>query len=75
LPTDARPLRDVTPQSGKNVVRYQRRGAPPPAQRDTSGEVFFIGDDTPAPPLPERRAAPRRARPGGDDDILFIGDE
>lgn len=75
LPTDARPLRDQMPPGGRNVVRYQRRGAPPPAHREATGEVFFIGDDTPAPPLPTRRAAPGRARPGGDDDILFIGDE
>ena len=75
LPTDARPLRDLVPPGGKNVVRYQRRGAPPPAHRDAATDVFFIGDDTPIPPLPAHRAPRRPSRPGGDDDILYIGDD
>jgi len=73
LPIDARPLRDLLPLGGKNVVRYQRRGAPPPAPRESTGEVFYIGEDTPAPPLPGR--PPRPAHRGGEDDILYIGDE
>ena len=41
LPTDARPLRDLAPPGGKNVVRYQRRGAPPPAHAGTATESVF----------------------------------
>jgi hypothetical protein len=75
FPTDARPLRDLVPPGGANVVRYQRRGMPPPAHRGATTEVFFIGEDTPIPPLPMRKAPPRPKRPSGDDDILYIGDE
>ncbi len=73
LPTDVRPLRDLALHGGRNVVSYQRRGAPAP--QETAGEVFFIGDDTPVPPRSPRRAAPGRPQPRGDDDILYIGDE
>jgi ubiquitin-protein ligase len=75
LPTDVRPLRDLVLPGGKNVVRYQRRGAPPRAHQGAAADVFFIGEDTPLPPPPARRTLDRPSRPGDDDDILYIGDE
>jgi ubiquitin-protein ligase len=84
-PVDARTLRDKTAPSGSNVVRYQRRGAGPAKTADAGeGPVMFIGEDTPAPPMPERPPAPQPRRPplprpaprrDNDDDVLYIGDE
>ena len=81
LPLDHRPLRDKAMPAASNVVRYQRRGgrraASPPGSSDA--DVLFIGEDTPAPELPEPPAAAARRgppqRPAADDDVLFIGDE
>ncbi|MHB8954152.1 MAG: ubiquitin-conjugating enzyme E2 [Pirellulaceae bacterium] len=76
LPVDARTLRDLALPAVKNVIRYQRRGAPPrPTPAPSSEEVLFIGDDTPLPPLPGSR--PPYATPGspGKDEILYIGDD
>ena len=75
FPVDPRPLRDKMPPAGANVVRYQRRGQPPPRRPPAGGEIFYIGEDTPDPPLPDRQHRPRYPRPGDDDDILFIDDE
>ena len=79
LPVDARILRDKMPPSGVNVIRYQRRGAQrPPVQRPPAPrageEVLFIGEDTPAPPVPKSGYQSRRANLG-DDEILFIGED
>ncbi len=71
LPVDARILRDRMPPSGVNVIRYQRRGATRPSLPRGGGDVLFIGEDTPAPPLPPRRPPPRAGR-SDDDDILYI---
>ena len=76
LPVDHRPLRDQSAPQGGNVIRYQRRGAERlslPAARDAA-DVFFIGEDTPTPPLPIR-SAPVRRRPRGDDEGFYIGDD
>jgi hypothetical protein len=73
LPVDTRILRDRMNVSGINVIRYARRGAARSPLPRSSGEVLYIGEDTPAPPLPPRRPPPRPA-PGGDDDILYIDD-
>jgi ubiquitin-protein ligase len=73
LPVDRRILRDSMPPPGVNVIRYQRRGVEqPPRPERTGEEVLYIGEDTPAPPLPRRRRSDDR---GDDEDILFIGDD
>jgi ubiquitin-protein ligase len=71
LPTDARPLRSGAGPSAANVIRYTR--GPAPAPPTTADGVLYIGEDTPAPELP--RGRPTRPRTGGDDDVLYIGDE
>ena len=71
---DTRPLRDRGAPSGVNIVRYRRRGqsgVEMPAD-DGANDVLFIGEDTPTPSLPPRRA---RRRPDDEDDVLYIGDE
>ncbi|MDP6554783.1 MAG: ubiquitin-conjugating enzyme E2 [Pirellulaceae bacterium] len=76
LPVDDRALRDRTAPQGGNVIRYQRRGDERlslPASRD-AGDVLFIGEDTPTPPLPIR-SPPIRHRTEGDDDLFYIGDD
>ena len=75
LPVDTRPLRDRSAPSGTNIIRYQRRGerrVPLPGQE--SGEVLFIGEDTPTPEIPVRIVSYRYG-PRDDDDVLYIGDE
>ena len=62
LPVDHRSLQSLGGPPPANVVRYQQ-GA--------SGDVLFIGDDTPTPPMPPRRPPPRR--PSDDDDVFYIG--
>jgi len=88
LPLDRRPLRDKQLPSNANVIRYGRRGessssnklSPTKGQTAGDSDIFFIGEDTPTPQLPpqilpsRRRIAPKR-RTGGEDDILYIGDE
>ena len=76
LPVDHRVLRDLSAPQGGNVIRYQRRGDERislPAARDAA-DVFFIGEDTPIPPMPIR-SAPMRRRARGDDDVFYIGDD
>jgi hypothetical protein len=70
LPTDNRPLRDTARLTGKNVVRYQRRGTQGRtwSASGRSDEVFYIGEDTPVPPMPRRA-------PSDDDEIFYIGDD
>jgi len=72
LPIDKRPLRDRSAPSGTNVIRYERRGerrVPMPGQE--SGEVLFIGEDTPTPDVPVRIVSYRYGQ-RDDDDILYI---
>lgn len=68
LPLDSRPLRDIAPSSNPNIVRYARLDGESLAiaESDASMDVLFIDENTPTPVLP---------RHGGDDDILYIGDE
>ena len=76
LPVDHRVLRDRSAPQGGNVIRYQRRGGERislPAARDAA-EVFFIGEDTPTPSLPNR-VPPIRRRTRGNDDVFYIGDD
>ncbi len=75
LPIDRRMLRDRMPPAGANVIRYQRRGSEQPARAAREGDVLFIGEDTPVPPLPRHPYSPPRRPRGDDDDILYIGDE
>ncbi len=76
LPVDIRPLRDLALPAAKNVIHYQRRGAPPRPRTPTSREeVLFIGEDTPLPPWPAGRPSHRNQRSNSSDDILYIGDE
>lgn len=70
LPVDHRPLRDKSIPISSNVVKYQRRGVGAvrlAARADEADDVFYIGEDTPAPAVPKRR--------GGDDDVMYIGYE
>jgi hypothetical protein len=77
LPLDARPLRDKAAPQGVNIIRYERRdGKPPNIQGQTgSGEVLYIGEDTPVPELPLPTRPPIRRRRDRGDDILYIGDD
>ena len=74
LPIDSRALRDKLVANRSNVVRYERhgQGVHLPAGQ-TSGDVMFIDENTPTPPVPPRAAARRRKR--GDDEVIFIGPE
>lgn len=77
IPVDHRPLSDSANPASSNVVSYERRDGtvtlPNPEQK---GEVFFIGDETPTPELPEpRRRARHRPVSANDDDVFYIGDE
>lgn len=71
LPVDQRPLRDAAgSQQRSNVVKYRRRQADSDETKSVpgshDGDVFFIGDEPPAPG--------RTTRAGRDenDDILYI---
>ena len=70
FPIDSRRLREATPTAISNVVRYERRGGERFSwpKGEPSGEVFYIGEDTPVPPMPRRK-------PPEEDDILYIGDD
>jgi ubiquitin-protein ligase len=74
LPVDRRSLRDRGPGGGSNVVRYERRGGRSVQLAGAAGEVMFIDETTPTPKLPPRQPIPRRRR-GGDDEVIYIGDE
>lgn len=71
LPVDPRPLREIAAPARSNVVHYARRGegggVDLPSIRD-SGDVFYIGEDTPAPPI----AWEPSARADDDEDVLYI---
>jgi hypothetical protein len=71
LPIDPRPLRDRLIRSHANVIRYRHRDGRPVFRPESAGEdgVLYIGEDTPLPPLPTRRAPPDDA-----EDIFYIGD-
>lgn len=69
LPVDERPLRDRVATPSSNVIKYVRRGAAKPVPIP-SGDVLYIGDDTPAPNIPKPPAPQRRA--GDSDDVLYI---
>lgn len=76
LPVDPRPLRDQQTFTSSNIVRYEHRGARRVAAAEpTESEILYIGEDTPAPPLPcpARRADIRRFPPP-DGDVLYIED-
>jgi ubiquitin-protein ligase len=77
LPIDTHPLRDKNAPTGSNIIRYQREGATgkkATAANDGS-EIFFIGEDTPTPDLPQPvRRMPAQRPPPNDDDVLFIDD-
>jgi hypothetical protein len=64
LPLDPRPLRTVSTQPSRNVIRYMRRGEPA-VNRVGNEELLVLGGDPPSPPLP------RSPRP----EIWFVGDE
>jgi ubiquitin-protein ligase len=68
FPVDPRPLRGGPPQAKSNVVRYERRGTEGIAVKaePVEPDVLYIGDDTPVPPMPQRKKT-------DDDDILYIG--
>jgi hypothetical protein len=78
LPVDARPLRDKHAPTGSNVIRYQRKGTvgTPPSGPPLGQDIFYIGEETPTPDLPQpvRRMPAGRPRPS-DDDVIYIGDE
>ncbi len=75
LPVDRRPLRGAPDQARGNVVRYRHTDSGGIELQGAAGDdsVLFIGEDTPVPPLPPRRA-PRTTRQD-DDDVFYIGDE
>jgi ubiquitin-protein ligase len=74
LPLDRRPLRDKLTANRANVVRYERRGqAVLIAAGQPSGDVLFIDENTPAPPLPPRPDLRRRR--ASDDEVIYIGPE
>ena len=71
VPVDIRPLRDRAAGANRNVVKYLRKGQPAPAPND--GEVLFIDDDTPAPPLPPAQAGNSMNNPmQKSNDVLYI---
>lgn len=70
LPVDPRPLRDRAAVTNRNVVKYRRRGQLEPTGID-EGDVLFIDDHTPVPPLPPA-GRPVPLPPRSDDDILYI---
>jgi ubiquitin-protein ligase len=74
LPVDSRALRDRMPPAESNVVRYKRRESRRIEMPQADGDVFYIGEDTPPPPVPGRPYRPRKTR-SDDDDIFYIGDE
>jgi len=77
LPIDQRPLCDRVAAGGSNIVRYQRlrgqgmrlAGAP------TSGEIIFIDENTPTPPLPERQPYVPVGLRRDEKDVFYIGPE
>ena len=77
VPVDHRPLSDSSHPISSNVVRYERRsGAVALGSRKQNEEVFFIGDETPTPDLPEHcHLARRRTVLPSDDGVFFIDDE
>ena len=78
LPVDLRPLRDKSAPAGSNVVRYRRKGAAAaaPTESPTGQDVFYIGEETPTPDLPQPlRRMPTRRPPPNDDEVIYIGDE
>jgi hypothetical protein len=70
LPADERPLRDRVAAASSNVIKYVRRGAQPKAA-PASGDVLYIGDDAPSPPIPRPPSGPPRRASEGDD-VLYI---
>ena len=69
LPLDQRPLRDRAANANRNVVKYRRKGQPLPGPG--TGELMFIDDDAPAPPLPPGSNRAARAT-NSNDDVLYI---
>jgi hypothetical protein len=69
FPVDRRPLRSQVPQGVSNVVRYERRGTKGVSWSadGRSDDVFYIGEDTPVPPMPQRTEP-------DDDDVFYIGE-
>ncbi|MEX2175065.1 MAG: ubiquitin-conjugating enzyme E2 [Pirellulaceae bacterium] len=74
LPVDRRSLRDASASAASNIVRYQRRGARSVQLAGAASDVMFIDENTPTPPVPQRKPVPRRRR-GGDEDVMYIGPE
>ncbi len=67
LPVDTRSLQDRVRPVNANVVRYERRGVQRSIRpRVLSGDVLYIGEDT---PTPDDSAGKDWS---GDDDILYI---
>jgi ubiquitin-protein ligase len=64
LPVDNRPLRDRGAPTAANVIRYERG---PASGKSASGDVLYIGDETPTPQIPKKRR--------DEKDVLYIGDE
>jgi hypothetical protein len=69
LPSDPRPLRNSPTEGDINVIQYQRRdGNLSVPSSEASGEIFYIGEDTPDP---EGVSGPVTE----DDEVFYIGDE
>lgn len=77
LPLDPRPLRDRALSGGSNIVRYERKSGQGVrfAGAVSSSEVIFIGDDTTAPPLPQRQPYVPIGRRRENSDVFYIGPE
>ena len=63
--------------ASSNVVRYERRDGQRVtfAGAATTSEVIFIDENTPTPPLPERRLYIPIDRRRNDEDVFYIGPE
>ena len=72
LPIDHRLIRDQDVPATTNIVKYERRGGTPnlAIPETAHDDILFIGEDTPTPALPQRRAAPPDL--GDDDEVLYI---
>jgi ubiquitin-protein ligase len=74
-PVDPRPLRDRGPGPATHVVKYSRQGAKGTSLASAgSGDVLYIGEETPTPETPRRRPPPPPRRDDGGE-VIYIGDE
>ena len=74
LPLDQRRLRDWASRAGRTSCVMSGRPVKAFASRAvSSSEVFFIGDDTIAPPLPPRQPYVPIGRRRENQDVFYIG--